>query len=141
VGSALLSVQGIAPNHVWAVGFGSTGKDPLIKSTTLIEHFDGTSWSIVASPVPAGASLSGIAAVSADDIWAVGSMLGTTGVDRTLTLHLDGPKWSVVVSPNATSGGNDLFGVAALGQTVVAVGAAAASPAFGSPVNALILQK
>jgi hypothetical protein len=141
VGSGLRSVTAIAPNNVWAVGFGSTGKDPLIKSTTLIEHFDGTSWSIVASPVPSGASLSGIAAVSANDIWAVGSILGTTGVDRTLTLHFDGTKWSVVASPNATPGGNDLFGVAALGQTVVAVGAGAASPTFGSAVNALVLQK
>jgi hypothetical protein len=141
VGSGLLSVTAIAPNNAWAVGFGSTGKDPTIKSTALIEHFDGTSWSIVASPVPAGASLSGIAAVSADDIWAVGSMLGTTGVDRTLTLHFDGTKWSVVASPNATPGGNDLFGVAALGQTVVAVGSAAVSPSFGSTVNGLILQK
>src|SRR5262249_31211646 len=81
VGSGLLSVSAVAPNNVWAVGFGSTGKDPRIKSTVLLEHFDGASWSIVASPVPAGASLSGIAAVSADDIWAVGSVLGTTGVD------------------------------------------------------------
>jgi hypothetical protein len=141
VGSGLASVTAIAPDNVWAVGFGSAGKDPNTTSTTLLEHFDGMSWSIVASPKTASAVLSGIAAASADDIWAVGSVLGTTGVDRTLTLHFDGKKWSVVDSPNATTGGNDLFGVTALGQAVVAVGSAASSPAFGSPVNGLILQK
>jgi hypothetical protein len=142
LGSGLLSVTAIAPNNVWAVGFGTTGKDPNIRSTSLIEHFDGTSWSIIASPVPPGASLAGIVAISANDVWAVGSVLGTTKVDRTLTLHFDGTSWSVIASPNATTGNNDLFGVTGLSDgTVVAVGSAASSPSFGSNVNGLILQK
>jgi hypothetical protein len=71
--------------------------------------------------------LSGIAAVSATDIWAVGYTTDpTTGLQRTLTEHWDGTKWSVIASPNATStGSNTLAGVTALsGGTVVAVGTA-----------------
>jgi hypothetical protein len=141
LGSGLLSVTAVAPDNVWAVGFGTTGKDPRILGTTLIEHFNGTSWSIVTSPVPPGGSLAGVAAVSANDIWAVGSIMGTNNVDRTLTLHFDGTSWSVIASPNATPGGNELFGVTILGGgTVAAVGSAASSPSFGSNVNGLILQ-
>jgi hypothetical protein len=140
-GSGLLSVAAVAPNNVWAVGFGTAGKDPNIHRTALIERFDGTQWSIVTSPVSGAASLAGISAISANDIWAVGSVGSSSGVDQTLTLHFDGTRWSVITSPNATSGNNDLLGVSTLpGGTVVAVGSAASSPAFGSDVNGLILQ-
>src|SRR5690348_5630714 len=44
--SHLNSVSVISATDVWAVGYSSTG--------TLIEHWDGTSWSIVSSPNPNG---------------------------------------------------------------------------------------
>ena len=75
----------------------------------------------MASPsVPAGANqLSGIAAISPDDVWAVGSAGGTP-----LALHWDGSAWSVVpVESHEGLGGERLVAVAgASGDDVWAVG-------------------
>jgi hypothetical protein len=126
--SVLTGVKALAPNNVWAVG--ETNVGPI---QTLIEHWDGTSWTVIPSPNPNGGTtngnnlLSGIAAVSATDIWAVGYTTDpTTGLQRTLTEHWDGTRWSVIASPNATStGSNTLAAVTALSDgTVVAVGTA-----------------
>ncbi len=68
-GSALSAVTTVATNNVWAVGysFGSNG------DTTLIEQWNGISWTRIASPNPATSdALNSVAAVSAGDIWAVG---------------------------------------------------------------------
>jgi hypothetical protein len=64
---------------------------------TLIEHWDGTSWRVVPSPNSDVAFLKGIAAVAANDVWAVGDGAGT------LIEHWDGTSWNVVPSPNPGS--------------------------------------
>jgi hypothetical protein len=108
-------VAAVAPDDVWAVG----GRDELSRDHphdhTLIEHWDGTRWSIVKSPNASGASrLDAIAAVGPDDIWAVGQ--GGSGV---LTEHWDGTSWSIVPAPFR----GDLTGVTAISsEDVVAVG-------------------
>jgi hypothetical protein len=55
---------------------------------TLIEHWNGTAWTVQQSPNPGGSShyddLHGVAAISAGDAWAVGSY-GNAG--RTLIEH------------------------------------------------------
>lgn len=69
-------------------------------------------WSIVPSPNAGTESrLSGIAAVSATDIWAVGGY-STDNDTRTLILRWDGTTWSVVSGPNVGTR-NYLTGVAA----------------------------
>jgi hypothetical protein len=57
----------IAANDVWDVG-GSDGE-------TLVEHWDGSIWSVVPSPNvgTGGNSLSGVAVVGANDVWTVGN--------------------------------------------------------------------
>ncbi|MBV8487256.1 MAG: hypothetical protein JO161_03145, partial [Planctomycetaceae bacterium] len=141
--SVLTAVTALALNNVWAVGTSGGGS-----GNTLIEHFDGTSWSVVPSPNPTSSPLgqnvlSGIAAVSASDIWAVGHFTDpTSGFERTLTEHFDGTSWSVIASPNGSTGHNDLNGVTALGDgtgTVVAVGYANDSQS-SSNTNGLILR-
>ena len=88
-----------------------------------------------------GGVLTGIAAVSANDIWAVGYTTDpTTGFERTLTEHFDGTSWTIVASPNATTGHNTLAGVTALTDgTVVAVGTAGFQDTGNT--NGLVLQK
>jgi hypothetical protein len=129
----LTSVVALAPNNAWAVGEAtlpvnsseSTGQ-------TLIERWDGSSWSVVPSPNAGGGSpsaaneLLGVAAVSANNIWAVGEFLDPNLNNyQTLTEHWDGTSWSVIPSPNATTGHNYLTGVTALSTgDVVAVGGA-----------------
>jgi hypothetical protein len=55
------------------------------RSRTLIESWNGTSWSIVPSPSRAsGSSLDGVSCVSATVCTAVGSYINTSGASRTL---------------------------------------------------------
>jgi hypothetical protein len=56
--------------------------------TTLIEHFDGTQWSLVPNPEPAGGNLDAITALSPTNVWAVGSR--RAGAHLTLVMHYDG---------------------------------------------------
>ena len=68
-------------------------------------------------------TLKAVAAVSASDIWAVGSQITSTtdGISqyRTLVEHWNGTSWATVPSPNSGTGSNELTGVAALGQNDV----------------------
>jgi hypothetical protein len=113
-GGQLGDVVALATDDVWAVGSYGQGAP----SRTLIEHWDGETWSVVPSPNkgPFPNSLSAIDAVAADDIWAVGTWFTKAFVDRTLILHWDGVAWHRVKSPNAGSDGaaNDVVAVAAI---------------------------
>jgi hypothetical protein len=47
---------------------------------TLIEHWNGTQWSVVPSPNLMGNNLlRGVAIVSANDVWAVGFVISNSG--------------------------------------------------------------
>src|SRR5262245_54175548 len=115
----LQSVAAVSARDAWAVG--SAGAEGCGCGKTLILHWDGTGWSRVPSPTPAGrvASLSGVAFTAARDGWAVGSV-----GDRTLILRWDGAQWHRVASPTPP-GGVILNAVAAVSATSAwAVGAA-----------------
>jgi hypothetical protein len=79
---------------------------------TLIEHWDGTSWTVVPSPNVGPASvfqsnaLLGIAAASPTDIWAFGSssLANGSGNQRTLLMNWNGTAWSMTASPNPNKG-------------------------------------
>jgi hypothetical protein len=79
----------------------------------MAQHWDGTSFSTVATPTPgAGADvLSGVAAVAPDDLWAVGQSASNSvhSSTPTLTLHWDGRAWATVPSPNRAFPGFDHF--------------------------------
>jgi hypothetical protein len=139
--SELNGVVALAPNDVWAVGFSTPVAPPKSAATlTLIEHYDGTSWTVVTSPNigPNSANQSnrlfGITAVSPTDIWAFGSYFAAdgSGHQKTLLLHWDGTAWSVAPSPNPTKGGflSDLLfaGVAVAPRKVWIVGAELRDP-------------
>jgi hypothetical protein len=110
----LNAVLALAPNDVWAVGFSTPVAPPKQAATlTLIEHFDGTSWTVVPSPNvgPNSANQSnrllGLTANSANDIWAFGSYFPTdgSGHQMTLVLHWDGITWTIAPSPSPAKGG------------------------------------
>jgi hypothetical protein len=81
-------VSGFAfsPSNVWAVGtsFGSNED-----SHPLIEHWDGTAWTIVPAPEygSEGTYLDGISGSSPTDLWATG---------LALIEHWDGSDWRIV---------------------------------------------
>ena len=114
--SVLRAVAVAGPNDVWAVG--SAYDTPLNADRTLIEHWNGSAWTVVPSP---NASvrlnvLSGLAVVNPYDIWAVGTTLDDAIIYQTLIMHWNGVQWSLVPSPNAT-GFNFLNSVVALSAT------------------------
>jgi hypothetical protein len=88
----------VGPNDAWAVGALSTGGTG--RNRTLVEHWDGSAWSVATVPDPDGSDgLSKVAAVSSDDVWAVGSRGPTSGLTRPLAMHWDGARWSIVPTP------------------------------------------
>ena len=97
--NSLSGVAAIAANNVWAVG---SYNDPSNTVLTLIEHWDGSQWSIVQSPnVPfVFNTLTAISFVSATDIWAVGNLSGNNGF-QPLFEHWNGTSWSIVQSQGA----------------------------------------
>jgi len=126
VATALNGVTALAANDVWSVGRLSTTNGTTLPNAMVIQHWNGTSWSSVTTPALQG-GLTGVAARSANDIWAVGAGIdasGTVPVNKTLTLHWDGSAWTRATSPNGSSGESLLNGVGATpgGGDVWAVG-------------------
>jgi hypothetical protein len=111
------SVSGVASNNVWAVGFSLSVVNNENLSTPLVEHFNGTSWSIQTTPATSG-KLNGVTAVSATDVWAVG---GTGSAD--LIENFNGTTWSVVQAPSPGTSAPSLRGISAISSTdIFAVG-------------------
>jgi hypothetical protein len=121
--NALIGVVAVAANDVWAVGYTFDGA----RSGALIEHWDGAQWSALASPV-VGAQLSAVTAVSARELWAVGSRYNEAEErTETLVLRADDGRWRVIPSPNPGTYSNLLQSVAAVGPNDVwAVGTSSA---------------
>src|SRR5579863_1157819 len=103
----LYGITAISPQNVWAVG---RTVDKQGFNHVLIEHWNGTQWSHVGSPDPYSTAnyLLAIAAVSANDVWAVG---GTSSVP--LIEHWNGTVWSIIPNP----GTGALNGVSVLSST------------------------
>ena len=104
-GNELFSVAAVSATDVWAVGFtqNNTATGPV--EQTLTEQWNGTQWSVVKSPSPGSQSnnLTSVAAVSANDVWAVGFYANSSNLWQTLTEHWNGTQWSVVQSPSPGS--------------------------------------
>jgi hypothetical protein len=96
--SSLNSVAVVSTSDVWAVGqeyFPDSNT-----SATLVENWNGSRWSVVASPNPNSNSyLNSVAVVSASDIWAVGYTVTQQG-QQTLIEQWNGSIWTVIASPS-----------------------------------------
>lgn len=119
----LSSVAAVSTNDVWAAG---SYYDSNYVTHTLIEQWNGTSWSIVPSPNVAGQNngLNNIAVVSSKAIWAAGSIFDiNTGVGKTLIEKWNGKKWKIISNPNPSSTSTVFAGIAAISaKNVWAVG-------------------
>jgi hypothetical protein len=112
----------VSARDIWAVGYDASGSP----SRNVSAHWDGTSWTLVPTPniaggTPADNKLQGVAAVSSNDVWAVGWENNIDGLNKqqTITMHWDGSAWTVVPSPNPNTSGGELFAVTALSSTDV----------------------
>ena len=93
INNELFGVAAVSATNIWAVGFIANTTAAGSVQQTLIEHWNGTSWSVVSSPNPGSSPvLSGVAATSATNAWAVGN----SGFNQTLVRAWNGTKWSVV---------------------------------------------
>jgi len=104
-GSAVSVLAGVAcasPTLCFAVGGYFVSTMDTSNELTLVEQWNGTSWSIVPSPnqpLAIDSALVGVTCTSTTNCFAVGSY-DTQLVTSTLTERWDGAKWSIVSSPN-----------------------------------------
>jgi hypothetical protein len=110
-GGVLEAVSASSGSDVWAVGY---DYDDQGNAVALVEHFDGTGWSVVPAPTPQDNSLLwDVVALSVTKAWAVGASGGDQGA-LTLAEHWNGTAWRVVDTPSPHSA-SDFRGVDALG--------------------------
>ncbi len=97
--NSLVGVASAADNDLWAVGWAYNSR--LGAYRTLIEHWNGTTWSVVKSRNATNGYnfLNGVAVVAANDVWTVGQA-ANGNIYKTLVEHWDGTAWSIVPSPN-----------------------------------------
>jgi hypothetical protein len=101
-GQAILS---LSPTQIWIIANGLTDQNPL-----RLLRFNGSSWTTYPSPPVHGEVVNAMAAVNANDIWAIGSSGPLT---NTFTMHWNGTNWQRITSPNVPNKYNSLWGISA----------------------------
>jgi hypothetical protein len=98
VDGALRGVDAVGTGDAWAVGWTAA---PGGRLRTLAVRFDGSAWRRVPTPNPGAGDhvLASVAAVSADEAWAVGWTVPGDGRDLPLILRWDGTRWRPVPAP------------------------------------------
>jgi hypothetical protein len=82
------------------IAVGST-QDASYSNATLVERWDGTAWTIQATPNPGqGGELSGVACTSSTACTAVGSFTNSAGKVKSLAERWDGAAWTIQPTPN-----------------------------------------
>jgi hypothetical protein len=119
-------------DEIWAVGQylrdDPTTSNSGLRDGPLAEHWDGQQMTRVdLPPVPGAAStslaeLSDVAVIDRSDVWAVGTLVGSSGSLSGLAAHWNGSTWQWTQLPNgdrlhvravAVAGPNDVWAVAA----------------------------
>ena len=122
-GDHLYGVSAVSPDDIWAVGQQLTGSTPALP---LVEHWDGTSWSVVSLPgVPSSdVLLDGVTATKDGQVWAVGEADSPAGGEPLVEHYAPGQGWQAETLPAVPDKANwaNLYGVAVSGGTVYAVG-------------------
>jgi hypothetical protein len=110
------TVAAISPTAAWGISAAS--------GAATLTRWNGSTWA-TAQALPASDWVSALVALSASDVWAVGSQtIDANGDEATLTLRWNGTAWATVPSPNPQPGFlPGLLGAgAAAPATVFAVG-------------------
>ena len=114
-GNFLYGVSVTSRRDGWAAGYAF---DPTTEAlVSVIEHWDGSAWSIVSTPNPSTEqnTLFAVSAVSPSTAWAVGWFVDAVGLQRPLTLRWNGSVWSVdPTPPGMETLEGDLFGLGAV---------------------------
>jgi hypothetical protein len=125
----LAGVAATSATSAWAVGIG--GPNGI---QTAIEHWNGSAWKVVPSPVKVG-NLDAVAATSPSNAWAVG-FSGTSNSSKALTEHWNGRAWRLVHSPDP-AGAGVLLGVAATSARNAWAVSGAAARSSGTEISVI----
>jgi len=103
-GEVLNSVTSISANDAWAVGGDHKGE--------VVLRWNGTRWRLVRTPSagPGLASLTGVTALSPDEVWAAGTVADGAGLQ---VVRWDGATWQVVPDRGLPTFGQGFDSVAA----------------------------
>lgn len=115
--AVLLGVSCTAPSACTAVGHSYNGSS----DQTLIETWNGTAWSIVASPSPAATgavTLNSVSCPSVSFCVVAGYDVPNSSTEATLIETWNGVSWSITSSPNPSASGTvQLLGVSCTSQS------------------------
>jgi hypothetical protein len=119
--NSLFGVSMLPDGQTWAAGY---FVNAAFHEETLIEHFDGRTWTVVPAPSPGVRQniLYGVAAVSHGDVWAVGGFQDGKDKWHPLALHWDGSSWTQVPVAEPGETGNVLYAVSASSGGIFATG-------------------
>jgi hypothetical protein len=117
-GSYLTGIAATSADNAWAVGYSfAPAASPRPRVRTLIERWNGASWSLVPSPSPAGRGdnrLLAVSALSSSNAWAVGYSREPGARARPLIEHWDGTAWTRVPGAGPGQKHVTLLGVSAV---------------------------
>jgi hypothetical protein len=113
-----------ASGQVWAVGWDRDYDAPGRPVSSLVVHYNGTSWTRETTPNPANRNtLMDVVALANGEVFAVGVAQDTSGggiTPRSLMLRKQGATWSSLTVPKGETGSQDqLLSVAAVSSTSV----------------------
>jgi hypothetical protein len=98
----LTGVSGTSASDIWSVGMEFVNSS---HSSPIIEHYNGSAWSLVTSAQPAQVGdLEAVAALTPANVWAVGNGHTATGVNAPMVQHYNGTAWAEVPTPVTTAG-------------------------------------
>ncbi len=115
--NVLQGVAVVSPSDMWAVGYYSNSSGT--NSLTLVEHWNGSDWSVVTSPNVGSYSnvLNSVVAASSGDVWAVGAAANDSSHSQTLAMRWNGTQWRVVGSANVLNSVSDtLLSISAISR-------------------------
>jgi hypothetical protein len=96
----LMAVACVSASDCWAVGNSSLDLSDVQNTQTLIEHWDGSSWTLVSSPNPGIANgLNGVTCVSSSECWAVGFYSNADYNKIPLVERWNGTTWTTPSPP------------------------------------------
>lgn len=106
----LRDVVQISQNDAWSVGHWTSQGAPATSETVpLVQHWDGTNWTTVSTPIPspwpggANCGFYSVAAAGPNDVWAAGwqyrqDAAGYVGMHM-MVQHWNGSSWSLMSTP------------------------------------------
>jgi hypothetical protein len=124
--NSLYGIKFFSATDIWAVGQAVTaavGTTTPATSTALIEHYDGTSWTVkTGATTSAYTVLSDALPLSATDVWVSGFQQAAGGAEQALVEHYNGTTWTVSATQNPNTGGQFFTDIAGVAGNIWAVG-------------------